>query len=124
MDLTAITTSGEFYPKYKKKKSTYDAATFKCAEETVQELLTHATTSDNPGMLLGKVQSGKTRTFISVLALAFDNGFDIAIILTKNSRPLVEQTRKRLEDEFSEFLGDEELCIYDIMGAPKKFYGV
>ena len=119
--MTEINTSGEFYPAYKAKKSDYDPATFKCAEETVAELLTHATTSDHPGMLLGKVQSGKTRTFIGILALAFDNDYDVAIILTKNSRPLVEQTRKRLEDEFSGFVSDEELNIYDIMSAPKTF---
>jgi hypothetical protein len=85
-----VNTTGSFYPVYRKQKSAYDPATFKCAEETVAELLTHATTSEHPGMLLGKVQSGKTRTFISILALAFDNGFDVAIILTKNSKPLVE----------------------------------
>ena len=119
--MAVIDTTGEFYPKYKAKKADYDAATFTCAEETVAELLTHATTSEHPGMLLGKVQSGKTRTFISILALAFDNEYDVAIILTKNSKPLVEQTRKRLEDEFSDFIGAEELNIYDIMSAPKTF---
>jgi Z1 domain len=119
--MPTVIVNGEFYPRYKSKKMDYDAATFKCAEETVEELLTHATTSDHPGMLLGKVQSGKTRTFISVLALAFDNEYDIAIILTKNSKPLVEQTRKRLEDEFSEFLGENEMEIFDIMAAPSSF---
>ncbi len=72
-------------------------------------------------MLLGKVQSGKTRTFISILALAFDNGFDIAIVLTKNSRALVEQTAKRLTSEFATYINDGELEIYDIMHAPDSF---
>jgi hypothetical protein len=72
-------------------------------------------------MLLGKVQSGKTRTFISILALAFDNGFDIAIILSKNSRALIEQTYKRLTSEFQMFIDDGELEIYDIMHAPESF---
>ncbi len=72
-------------------------------------------------MLLGKVQSGKTRTFISVLALAFDNGFDIAIVLSKNSKALIEQTYKRLRSEFAMFVEDGELDIYDIMSAPKVF---
>jgi hypothetical protein len=79
------------------------------------------TTSDHPGMLLGKVQSGKTRTFISILALAFDNGFDIAIVLSKNSRALIEQTAKRLNSEFMMFVDDGELDIYDIMHAPESF---
>ena len=72
-------------------------------------------------MLLGKVQSGKTRTFISILALSFDNGFDIAIVLSKNSRALIEQTAKRLNSEFKMFVDDGELDIYDIMHAPESF---
>ncbi len=113
--------SGEFYPAYRDANEDFDPGTFTCAENTVQRLLDTATTSEHPGMLLGKVQSGKTRTFISVLALAFDNDFDIAIVLTKNSRPLVEQTYKRLRSEFKDFIEDGELEIYDIMHAPDSF---
>lgn len=116
-----MNTDGEFYATYKADNADFDPGTFTCAERTVERLLNTATTSDHPGMLLGKVQSGKTRTFISVLALAFDNDFDIAIVLTKNSRPLVEQTHKRLRSEFSEFADDGEIEIYDIMHAPTSF---
>jgi hypothetical protein len=112
---------GPFYTTYKAANSSFSSDTFLCAEETVAELLTTATTSDKPGMLLGKVQSGKTRTFISILALAFDNGFDIAIVLSKNSRALIEQTAKRLNSEFKMFIDDGELEIYDIMHAPGSF---
>ena len=72
-------------------------------------------------MLLGKVQSGKPRTFISVMALAFDNGFDIAVVLSKNSKALIEQTYKRLRAEFSEFIEEGELDVYDIMHCPESF---
>ena len=113
--------SGEFYPVYKKQNPSFTPATFVCAEETVEKLLEAATTSDHPGILLGKVQSGKTRTFISILALAFDNGFDIAVVLSKNSKALIEQTTKRLKSEFKIFVDDEDLAIYDIMSAPEKF---
>jgi hypothetical protein len=113
--------SGEFYPVYKKQNPSFNPATFVCAEETVEKLLEAATTSDHPGILLGKVQSGKTRTFISILALAFDNGFDIAVVLSKNSKALIEQTAKRLKSEFKIFVDDEDLAIYDIMSAPEKF---
>jgi hypothetical protein len=113
--------NGGFYPVYKEQNPSFNPATFSCAEATVEKLLETATTSDHPGILLGKVQSGKTRTFISVLALAFDNGFDIAIVLSKNSKALIEQTAKRLKSEFKTFLDDEELAIYDIMSAPEKF---
>ena len=114
---------GAFYPAYKTSNSSFSADTFRCAEETVNELLSTATTSSNPGMLLGRVQSGKTRTFISVLALAFDNDFDIVIVLSKNSRALIEQTAKRLNSEFRMFIDDGELEIYDIMHAPDSFGG-
>src|ERR1700693_3424024 len=117
----ALNLSGPFYPPYKAANSSFGASTFRCAEETADELLKTATTSDNPGMLLGRVQSGKTRTFISILALAFDNGFDIAIVLSKNSRALIEQTAKRLNNEFKMFIDDGELEVYDIMHAPKSF---
>lgn len=116
-----INLSGPFYSAYKAANSNFSAETYLCAEETVATLLNTATTSDHPGMLLGKVQSGKTRTFISILANAFDNGFDIAIVLSKNSRALIEQTAKRLNSEFSMFIDDGELEIYDIMHAPNSF---
>ena len=32
------------------------------------------------GLMIGKVQSGKTSNFISVLALAFDNGYNIGVV--------------------------------------------
>jgi len=113
--------SGDFYPAYKARNPTFSQDTFDCAEQTVAQLLQTATTSDHPGMLLGKVQSGKTRTFISILAVAFDNGYDIAIILSKNSKALIEQTTKRLHSEFADFVNDGEMEIYDIMHAPTSF---
>src|SRR5271170_5314567 len=119
--MTAINLPEEFYPAYKKANGSFNPDTFLCAEETVEELLKVATTSDHPGMLLGKVQSGKTRTFISIMALAFDKGFDIAIVLSKNSKALIDQTAKRLNSEFKMFVDDGELDIYDIMHAPEAF---
>jgi len=116
-----ISLTGTFYTAYKKANTNFSPDTLRCAEGTVEELLSTATTSNNPGMLLGKVQSGKTRTFITILALAFDNKFDLAIVLTKNSRALMEQTANRLKSEFKIFIDDGELEIYDIMHAPKAF---
>jgi hypothetical protein len=116
-----VNISGPFYAAYKEANPHFGSNTFACAEETVSALLDTSTSSDHPGMLLGKVQSGKTRTFISILALAFDNGFDIAIVLSKNSKALIKQTANRLREEFGVFIKDGELEIYDIMVAPKSF---
>ena len=57
----------------------------------------------NPEMLLGYIQSGKTRGFIGLMALCFDNDFDMTIILTKCSTALVQQTVRRMTNEFKIF---------------------
>jgi len=110
-----------FFQTYQEEHQDFGEETFQCASDTVTKLLETATSSEHPGMLLGKVQSGKTRTFISILADAFDRGFDIAIVLSKNSKALIEQTVKRLESEFETFTDDGDFEIHDIMLAPKQF---
>ena len=52
------------------------------------------------GIVIGKVQSGKTSNFISVLALAFDNGYDISIVLGGNTLDLLKQNATRIISEF------------------------
>lgn len=110
-----------FFNTYKFEHPDFGNDTFDCASQTVTKLLETATSSERPGMLLGKVQSGKTRTFISVLADSFDRGFDAAIVLSKNSTALIQQTVKRLQSEFSTFTDDGDMEIYDIMSAPTSF---
>lgn len=96
-----------------------DDALNACIEDTVEKLIASDTSTKKPGILLGKVQSGKTRTFLGVIALAFDNGYDIAIILTKGTKPLTEQTLKRLHEDFGQFEEDNKAQVYDIMFFPK-----
>ncbi|KKR42012.1 hypothetical protein A2356_01100 [Candidatus Nomurabacteria bacterium RIFOXYB1_FULL_39_16] len=90
-----------------------------CIEETVVKLIDSDTNLKKPGILLGKVQSGKTRAFLGVMALAFDNDYDITIILTKGTKPLTEQTLKRLHEDFQVFEEDSKVQIHDIMLFPK-----
>jgi len=40
-----------------------------CIQETIHKLRSAQTEVDRPGMLLGKIQSGKTRAFIGIIAL-------------------------------------------------------
>lgn len=61
--------------------------------ETAQEV-------SETGIVIGKVQSGKTSNFISVLALAFDNKYDIAIVLGGNTLELLKQNASRIESAF------------------------
>jgi hypothetical protein len=99
-------------------KNDYDMATQKCIEDTVIDLIHKKTNNNHPGMLLGKIQSGKTRTFIGVTGLAFDNNYDVAIVLTKGTKALAYQTYERLKDEFNVFVEDDYLQIFDIMNLP------
>ena len=74
-------------------------------------------------MLLGKIQSGKTKTFLGAIALAFDNGFDAAIILTKGTRALTRQTLARMHRDFARFRDNDQLQIHDIMNIPDGLTG-
>ena len=69
-------------------------------------------------MMLGKIQSGKTRSFIGVISLAFDNGYDLAVVLTKNSNALAKQTTARMKQEFYDFRDEDIIEIFDIMCIP------
>ncbi|MCR5318813.1 MAG: Z1 domain-containing protein [Treponema sp.] len=52
------------------------------------------------GIVIGKVQSGKTSNFISLISLAFDNGYDIAIVLGGTKKPLLKQNSDRIKEYF------------------------
>lgn len=91
-----------------------------CIENVVRQLATVATALAKPGMLLGKIQSGKTMAFLGIIAKAFDEGFDIAIVLTKGTKALSAQTVSRLKHDFYDFDRQDEIKIYDIMNMPKE----
>lgn len=101
------------------KKKEYDDRTLKCIEDSVSKL---DEIGDRPLMMLGKIQSGKTKSFIGVISLAFDNGYDLAIVLTKNSNALAMQTVARMRKEFEPFRDEDLIDIYDIMCKPNNMY--
>jgi hypothetical protein len=92
-----------------------------CVERTVQQLLQEETSTHRPGILLGKIQSGKTRAFLGVIASAFDKGYDIAVILTKGTVSLAKQTLNRVQKDFAPFLADDvdTVHVFDIMALPQ-----
>ncbi|NUM80719.1 DEAD/DEAH box helicase [bacterium] len=106
-----------FYDHLKRERE-YAPDLEKCIQETVENLLVQVTDASKPGLLLGKIQSGKTRAFIGIIALAFDKGYDVAVVLTKGTRALAEQTLQRLEAEFEYFINLDELKVYNIMTMP------
>jgi hypothetical protein len=87
-------------------------------EEAVSHLGGASTTARSPGMLLGKIQSGKTRAFLGIIARCFDRGFNVAIILTKNNVSLTQQTLTRVKEDFKELIAAEEVLADDIMCLP------
>lgn len=105
---------GEFFSV---KKRDYDEKQASCIVQAVTKL---EEINDKPLMMLGKIQSGKTKSFIGVISLAFDNGYDLAVVLTKNSNALAKQTTARMKLEFSEFRDDDIIEIFDIMCIPPR----
>lgn len=91
-----------------------------CIETVINRLEESNTSADRPGMLLGKIQSGKTRGFLGVITRAFDRGFDIALVFTKGTKTLARQTVRRISYDFKPFIDDEEISVYDIMEMPER----
>lgn len=116
---------GEYYSY---KNTNYDQALKDCVEETCQYCIDQSLANtdekiNHPIMMLGKIQSGKTRAFTGLIALAFDNDFDIIFILTKNSKALIQQTVSRMKSEFQPFIAKRELIVSDIIKRDQKISG-
>jgi len=116
--MAAVNSAGDFYSVFMANTGRYSAEDRACIERTVERLLSVQTSAEKPGMLLGKIQSGKTKTFLAIMALAFDNGFDIAIILTKGTKALARQTHERVRAEFGSFVKNDQIQVFDIMTLP------
>lgn len=104
--------NGTFYPYYVKKAELRPALQA-VVEKTVDKLLSAEVSDKRSGLLLGKVQSGKTKAFMSAIALGFDNGVDIAVILTKGTLMLAEQTFVRLTDDFEDMIEGNLMIAQD-----------
>lgn len=108
---------GQFYPRFTRDEL-YGNEDLSCIQQAVDQLKSIETSEARPGMLLGKIQSGKTKVFLAIIALCFDNGFDVAIVLTKGTKALTRQTVHRVRREFADFQQQDALQIYDIMTVP------
>ena len=97
-----------------------------CVKETVDALLADVENATDPGLLLGKIQCGKTDTFENIIGLAFDRGIDITVVLTKGTNALVDQTIKRMRYDYRFFTESEDInattiIIEDIMDNKRGF---
>lgn len=93
----------------------------KVVREMADQLMMDGEKANQPCLLLGKVQCGKTDTFESIIGLCFDKGIDIAVVMTKGTNTLTNQTIQRLENDFR-FFKDQRIngqrvivSIYDIL---------
>ena len=58
-----------------------------------------AGTGSETGLVVGYVQSGKTLSFTTVMALARDNGFQLVVVVAGTSRLLLSQSTDRLRKD-------------------------
>jgi hypothetical protein len=125
-NLADLNRNGIFYPGFLQKRRgvdpIYGPDEQTIIESTVARLLDleKPTTAQNPGILLGKIQSGKTKTFLGIIALAFDNTYDVAVILTKPTTALAKQTYKRVNKDFTDFIEADQAKAYDILELPER----
>lgn len=103
------------YYKYLIEKRKDDLELIQIMNSVTNDLINHKTDENKPGTLLGLIQSGKTRAFLGVMANCFDQNYDIAIIFTKNSVALVEQTIRRLKSEFEMPIEHKKLYVWDVI---------
>lgn len=68
------------------------------------------TPNSKTGIIIGKVQSGKTSNFISLMALAFDNNYDIIVVLGGTKKILLGQNVARIRSYFSN-IGMDKMVI-------------
>lgn len=69
------------------------------------------TPNSKTGIVIGKVQSGKTSNFISLMALAFDNNYDIIIVLGGTKNILLGQNVTRISSYFSNIPVDKLVIL-------------
>ena len=72
------------------------------------------TPSGKKGLLVGKVQSGKTSTFSACISEAFNNNYDIAIVLSGRDNVLNKQTFDRLKATFTKSDFSTGVNVYQI----------
>lgn len=113
-EMESIKCNGKIYSSFLKVKN-YDQETRDCIVDTVRMMCEVYSSDDRPGMLLGKIQSGKTRAYVGTIALAFDNGYEVAIVFTKGTNALTQQTVSRLEKEYQEIIDYDQVDVFDIM---------
>ena len=108
-----------FYSRLSESRGVDSPDLEKCIFEVLDQLEEFQTTEKRPVILLGRIQGGKTRAFLGVIAAGFDRGYEMAIIFTKGTIALSSQTVARLKSDFSEDIKNKKVALFDIMSMPE-----
>lgn len=90
-------------------------------KETSEKILSLAKNNDNnyqdkkTGIMVGKIQSGKTASFIGLMSQSFDSDIDIIFVIGGNNEDLLKQNEKRINEVFiSETIEEQTKFSVDI----------
>ncbi|MDQ7983069.1 MAG: Z1 domain-containing protein [Spiroplasma sp.] len=95
----------------------------KIGEEAVEKVISNAisvfskcinkdkTLVNKTGIVLGKIQSGKTSNFLGLIAMGFDNNIDVVILIGGKDSKLLVQNDTRLKEVFN--LNDSDKVVIE-----------
>jgi len=93
-----------FYEKYIEVVTGNDARTRSSVDAIMgrmDELLEDRPDGRISGLVVGRVQSGKTRNYVGLALKAAEAGYNVIIVLTSCNTALASQTEKRMKRDFS-----------------------
>lgn len=85
----------------KDEKSNILESSIEIIEKSVPPNFKNENKINNTGIIIGKIQSGKTLSFTSAIALAQDNDYKIVVVISGRTNLLLKQTKDRLKNDFS-----------------------
>ncbi|MDC1188601.1 Z1 domain-containing protein [Flavobacteriales bacterium] len=94
-----------------KEKQNLEESSKKIIENCVPAVYPKSNKESNTGIVIGKIQSGKTLSFTSVIALARDNGYKLVVVISGRSNLLLKQTKDRLREDM---LDDKKIQILNL----------
>lgn len=85
--------------------------------DRLNEVLAGRALSSSPhanGLVVGRVQSGKTRNYIGLMLKAADEGWNVIIVLTSAIKSLALQTKSRIVDEFANVGANNHQLVHEL----------
>ena len=85
--------------------------------DRLNEVLAGRALSSSPhanGLVVGRVQSGKTRNYIGLMLKAADEGWNVIIVLTSAIKSLALQTKNRIVDEFANVGANNHQLVHEL----------